>query len=78
MNWFQQLFSRRRLYDDVSAEIREHLEEKAEELVAGGMTRKQASAAARRFTDHPEPALVAADIEQRNCLADRAGIGPPR
>ena len=48
MNWFQQLFSRRRLYDDVSAEIREHLDEKAEELVAGGMTRKQASAAARR------------------------------
>ena len=39
---------------------------------------EQASAAARRFTDHPEPALVAADIEQRNCLAERAGIRPSR
>ena len=48
MNWFRQLFSRCRLYDDLSAEIREHLDEKVEELVAGGMSRKEASAAARR------------------------------
>jgi putative ABC transport system permease protein len=48
MNWFRQLFSRRRLYDDLSAEIREHLDEKVEELVAGGMSRKEAPAAARR------------------------------
>jgi hypothetical protein len=38
MNWFKQLFSRRRLYDDLSEEIQAHLEEKIEELVAGGMT----------------------------------------
>src|ERR1700681_2048691 len=38
----------------------------------------QASATAPSFTDHPEPALVTADIEQRNCLAERAGIGPSR
>jgi predicted permease len=48
MRWVRQLFSRRRVYGDLSAEIREHLEEKVEELVAGGMSRKNASAAARR------------------------------
>jgi predicted permease len=48
MSWFKQLFSRRRLYDDLSAEIRDHLEERVEELVAGGMHKSEASAAARR------------------------------
>jgi len=48
MNWLKQLFSRRRLYDDLSEEIREHLEEKIEELVASGMARKEAAAIARR------------------------------
>ncbi len=33
MNWLKQLFSRRRFYGDLSEEIREHLEEKIEELV---------------------------------------------
>jgi predicted permease len=48
MSWLRQLFSRRRLYKDLSEEIHEHLEEKIEELVAGGMSRKDATAAARR------------------------------
>jgi len=48
MNWFKQLFSRRRLYDDLSEEIQEHLEEKIEEVVATGMPRKEATHAARR------------------------------
>ena len=48
MGWFRQLLSRRRVYDELSAEIREHLKEKIEELVAGGMCRKDASVAARR------------------------------
>src|SRR6476646_2244679 len=48
MNWLQQLFSRRRLYGDLSAEIQEHLEEKIEELVASGMSKKEAAADARR------------------------------
>ncbi len=47
MNWFTKLFSRRR-YDDISEEIREHLDEKVDELVAGGMSRADAMAAARR------------------------------
>jgi predicted permease len=41
-------FSRRRVYDDLSAEIQEHLEEKIAELVVGGMSRREAAAAARR------------------------------
>src|SRR5229473_993015 len=48
MSWFKQLFSRRRLYNDLSEEIHAHLEEKIEELVASGMPRNEAAAAARR------------------------------
>src|SRR5260370_39174519 len=48
MNWFKQLFSRRRFYDDLSEEIRQHVQEKIEELLASGMSRKEAAAAARR------------------------------
>jgi predicted permease len=48
MNWLKQLFSRRRMYGDLSEEIREHLEEKTEELVVGGLPRQEAEAAARR------------------------------
>src|SRR5436189_6095924 len=48
MSWIKRLFSRRRLYGELSEEIREHLEEKIEELVAGGMSRKEAAARARR------------------------------
>jgi hypothetical protein len=48
MNWLTRFFSRRRLYTDLSEEIRAHLEEKVEELVATGMPRKEATAAARR------------------------------
>src|SRR6266481_3152915 len=48
MNWIKQLFSRRRLYDDLSAEMQEHLKEKIEELVAAGMSREDATYAARR------------------------------
>jgi len=48
MNWLKRLFSRRRIYGELSEEIREHLAEKVEELVADGMPRKEAAAAARR------------------------------
>ncbi|MGB4783851.1 MAG: ABC transporter permease [Candidatus Acidiferrum sp.] len=48
MNWVKRIFSRRRLFGDLSEEIREHLEEKIEELVDGGMSRKEATYAARR------------------------------
>jgi predicted permease len=48
MTWYKQLFSRRRLYNDLSNEMQQHLEEKIEELVATGMSKKEATAAARR------------------------------
>jgi putative ABC transport system permease protein len=48
MNWLKQLFSRRGLYSDLSDEMQQHLEEKIEDLVASGMSKKEATAAARR------------------------------
>jgi len=48
MKWMKRLFSRRRMFGELSDEIRAHLEEKIEELVGGGMSRKEAEAAARR------------------------------
>jgi len=48
MRWLQQLFSRRRRYDDLSVSMREHLEEKIEELMEDGVSRTEAERAARR------------------------------
>ena len=48
MNRFRQLFARRGIYQDLSDEIREHLEEKIEELVARGMPLEEARREARR------------------------------
>src|SRR5271155_1268016 len=48
MIWLKQVFSRRRLYSDLSDEMQQHLEEKIEELVATGMSKKEATTAARR------------------------------
>jgi putative ABC transport system permease protein len=44
----RELFVRRRIYDDLSEEIRQHLEEKADVLIAQGMSRRDAELAARR------------------------------
>src|SRR5215472_5790617 len=48
MNWLKQILSRRRLDRDLSYEIRQHLEERMEELMANGMPRADALLAARR------------------------------
>src|SRR5258705_1137005 len=48
MRWLKQLFSRRRFCGELSLEIREHIDERIEELVAEGMPKKEAAAAARR------------------------------
>src|SRR5690242_4229656 len=48
MSWLRQLFSRRRMHKHLSEEIQEHLKEKIEELVAGGMPEEEARYAARR------------------------------
>jgi predicted permease len=48
MNWIRRLFSRRQLFDDLSAEIRAHLEERTDELSRSGLTEEDAAAQARR------------------------------
>ena len=48
MKWLKQLFSRRRLYDELDQEIALHLEQRIEELTASGMTEREATAATRR------------------------------
>jgi putative ABC transport system permease protein len=48
MNWLHGLLRRRQAHADLSEEIQEHLDEKIEELVAQGMSRDEATAAARR------------------------------
>jgi putative ABC transport system permease protein len=44
MSWLEQLFSRRRRYDELSESIREHLDEKIEDMIDRGMTRKKQNA----------------------------------
>ena len=48
MNWIPNVLRRRKLYDDLSEEIRLHLEERAEQLIGEGMSPKEAEQAARR------------------------------
>ena len=48
MNWIPNVLLRRKLYDDLSEEIRLHLEERAEQLIGEGMSPKEAEQAARR------------------------------
>jgi len=48
MSWLGQLFSRRRRYDELSESIREHLDEKIEDMIDHGMTREEAERKARR------------------------------
>ncbi|MGA7523103.1 MAG: ABC transporter permease, partial [Acidobacteriaceae bacterium] len=48
MQKLEQLFSRRRRYDELSESIREHLDEKIADLMDRGMTQEQAEQAARR------------------------------
>ncbi len=48
MQWLAQFFSRHRRYEDISISIQEHIEERIEELMADGISRKQAEQTARR------------------------------
>jgi predicted permease len=47
-HWIRGLFSRRRRYEDISLSIREHLEERIDELTAKGMNRRTAEQTAHR------------------------------
>src|SRR5258708_2541097 len=46
MRWW--ILARRRIFNDIAEEIEQHLTEKTDALMAGGMGRKEAEAAARR------------------------------
>src|SRR5271154_5811538 len=48
MNWFYRIFHRDKLYGDLSEEIRLHLEERNDQLVAAGMSWEEANREARR------------------------------
>ena len=48
MSLFDRLFRRRAIYDNLAEEIRAHLDEKVDALMAQGMSRAEATAAARR------------------------------
>jgi predicted permease len=48
MTWLKQLVTRRKIYNDLSEEIEQHLAEKTEALMAGGMRREDAERAAKR------------------------------
>ena len=48
MQGLKRLFGRGRRYEDLSVSIQEHIDERAEELIDEGMTRKQAEQTARR------------------------------
>jgi predicted permease len=48
MRWLGSLFARSRRYEDISVSIREHLEERIDELLAEGMPRAEAEQTARR------------------------------
>src|SRR3984957_8445273 len=47
MDWILQIFRRGKLYNDLSEEIRLHIEERAEQLMHEGMTREEAERKAR-------------------------------
>ena len=48
MNWLPDIFRRRKIYGDLAEEMRLHLEERTEQLIGEGMSRKEAEQAARR------------------------------
>src|SRR5215207_1473701 len=48
MNWFKQLLSRRKRIDELHESIQEHLEEKIDDLMEGGLSREEAASQARR------------------------------
>src|SRR5277367_3070576 len=48
MDWIPQIFRRRKFYEDLSEEIRLHIEERAEQLMYEGMSAEEAARAARR------------------------------
>jgi len=48
MTWLKHLVTRRRIFNDLTEEIQQHLAEKTEALMAGGLSREDAERAAKR------------------------------
>ena len=48
MDWIRNIFRRRELYDDLSEEMRLHIEERTDQLMAEGLSRQEAQRTARR------------------------------
>ena len=48
MNWLPDIFRRRKIYGDLAEEMRLHLEERTEQFMGEGMSRREAEQAARR------------------------------
>jgi hypothetical protein len=48
MNWAKGFFARKRLYTELDEEVAHHLEQRVEELMAGGMPREQAVTKAKQ------------------------------
>src|SRR5215813_1567733 len=48
MGWLKQIFSRCRRYDEIAESIRDHLEEKIEDLMEDGLSREEATHKAHR------------------------------
>src|SRR6201997_315052 len=48
MDWLNRIFHRDEIYNDLAEEMREHLEERTEQLMRDGLSREQAEQAARR------------------------------
>ncbi len=48
MNWIPNIFRRRKLYDDLSEEMRLHIEERVEQLMGEGMSAEEARTAGAR------------------------------
>src|SRR5580704_14990763 len=53
MNWLPDIFRRDKIYGDLAEEMRIHLEERTEQLISEGMSRKEAQQAARRAFGNP-------------------------
>lgn len=58
MNWLDRIYNatlgrRRKLYNDLAEEMREHLEERTAQLMRDGLSRKEAEQAARRAFGNP-------------------------
>ena len=59
MSWFERIFRRRRLDDDLAEELREHIEERTEQIMRlENLSRSEAREAALRAFGNPTPKTI--------------------